>query len=357
MKNYDSRTYCINDFLEWKRNNQLELSPKFQRRSVWTDTGRSYLMDTIIRGLPIPKVFIRQKINVVTKQAIREVVDGQQRITTILSFINDGFCISRKHNAQYGGKFFSELSEIDPDIQTAILGYEISVDLLTNMADPQVLDVFGRLNSYAVVLNEQEKINSNHFGPFKQLADELSKSYYAFWLESKLLSEQKILRMEDVNLTADLLIAMIEGIKEKKKIKAYYDSYEINFNHDVDELQRKFELVMEVVNRLFGNNIRNTQFRRSHLFYTLFTSIYHIMYGLNGYNDHEPAMHEIDDVIIARMRMRLDNIENIFMFAEENRIAELTAEEQRFLDYSRRATTDQSKRQARTEYLVNLLRG
>lgn len=357
MKNYDSRTYCINDFLEWKRNNQLELNPKFQRRSVWTDTGRSYLMDTIIRGLPIPKVFIRQKINVVSKQAVREVVDGQQRITTILSFINDGFCISRKHNAQYGGRYFSELSEIDPDIQTAILGYEISVDLLTNMDDPQVLDVFGRLNSYAVVLNEQEKINANHFSPFKLLADELSKSYYNFWLDTRLLSEQRILRMEDVNLTADLLIAMIEGIKEKKKIKAYYDSYEINFIHNIDELQHKFDSVINVINRLLGDNIRNTQFRRLHLFYTLFTSIYHIMYGLNGSDDPVPSIPDLDEVAIARMRIRLDNIETIFQFAEENRIPELSVEEQRFLDYSRRATTDQSKRQARTEYLVNLLRG
>lgn len=357
MKNFDSRTYCINDFVEWKRNKQLELNPKFQRRSVWTDTGRSYLMDTIIRGLPIPKVFIRQKINVVTRQSIREVVDGQQRITTILSFINDGFCISKKHNPQYGGKYFSELSQIDSDIQTAILSYEISVDLLTNMPDPQILDVFGRLNSYAVILNEQEKINADHFGPFKQLADELSKLYYSFWIESKLLSEQKILRMEDVNLTADLLIAMIEGIKEKKKIKAYYDSYEIHFTHDVDVLKRKFDSVMNVISRLFDNGIRNTQFRRLHIFYSLFTSIYHIMYGLPNVVDDIEHNSNPDDITITRMKLSLDAVERIFNLAEANRIMDLTEEERTFLDYSRRATTDQSKRAERTKFLVNLLRG
>ena len=36
MENFDSRTYSINDFLEWHDNGQLELSPRFQRRSVWT---------------------------------------------------------------------------------------------------------------------------------------------------------------------------------------------------------------------------------------------------------------------------------------------------------------------------------
>ena len=47
MKNFDSHTYRINDFLEWDNNQQLELNPKFQKRSVWSDTARSYLMDTI----------------------------------------------------------------------------------------------------------------------------------------------------------------------------------------------------------------------------------------------------------------------------------------------------------------------
>src|SRR5438067_4047420 len=155
MKNFDSRTYSINDFLEWNVNNQLELNPKFQRRNVWSDRARSFLMDTIVRGKPIPKVFIRQKINATTKASIREVVDGQQRLRTILSYLNDGFTISKRHNPTYGGRYFSQLFDVDDQIQTNILNYEVSVDLLVNMPDSEVLDVFSRLNSYAVILNEQ----------------------------------------------------------------------------------------------------------------------------------------------------------------------------------------------------------
>ena len=170
MKNFDSRAYSINDFLEWDDTKQLVLSPKFQRRSVWTDNAKSYLMDTIVRGKPIPKVFIRQSINVQTRKSIREVVDGQQRLRTILSYLNDGFKISPRHNEKYGGLYFSQLDSVDSEIQQHILNYEVSTDLLVNLPDKEILDIFSRLNSYSVTLNDQEKINANHFGPFKVLA-------------------------------------------------------------------------------------------------------------------------------------------------------------------------------------------
>ncbi|GAJ16274.1 unnamed protein product, partial [marine sediment metagenome] len=56
----------------------------FQRRRVWSSKARSYLIDTILDGFPIPAVYIRQKINLKIAKSIREVVDGQQRIGAIL---------------------------------------------------------------------------------------------------------------------------------------------------------------------------------------------------------------------------------------------------------------------------------
>ena len=143
MKSFDSRAYSINDFVEWDKQGQLELNPSFQRRQVWSDKAKSYLMDTILRGKPIPKIFIRQRINVTTKKSLREVVDGQQRLRSILSFIKDGFEVSKRQNKACGGCRFSQLPE---DIQSQVLSYELSVDLLINLPDSEVLDIFGRLN-------------------------------------------------------------------------------------------------------------------------------------------------------------------------------------------------------------------
>jgi len=279
MKNFDSRAYSINDFVEWDKNKQLTLNPSFQRRSVWSDTARSYLMDTIVRGKPIPKVFIRQKINPSTKQSIREVVDGQQRLKTILSFVSDGFQISPKHNSEFGGHFFSQLDET---IQGNILNYEISTDLLINMTNADVLDIFSRLNSYSVILNAQEKINASHFGPFKTLTERIGHKYYEFWKTNKILTDNLILRMGDVTLVADLFIAILEGIKSNKQIKNFFDKYEKEFEYDQEDLESKFDETMRIISEIFSDSLVNSEFRRVSLFYSLFTTIYHFEYGIKN---------------------------------------------------------------------------
>jgi hypothetical protein len=131
--------------------------------------------------------------------------------------------MSRRHNNEYGGRRFSQLPE---DVQSQLLSYEVSVDLLINLPNSEVLDIFGRLNSYAVILNEQEKLNANHFGPFKLISDKLGRKYKEYWLNQKIFTSNEILRMYEVNLVSDLLICMKEGIISKKQIGKYYTLYE-----------------------------------------------------------------------------------------------------------------------------------
>lgn len=347
MKSYDSRTYCINDFVEWDKAGQLELNPRFQRRPVWTDKAKSYLIDTILRGKPIPKVFIRQRINVSTKTSTRDVVDGQQRLRTILSFIKDGFVVSKRQNPDHGGLRFSQLPE---DVQSQVLAYEISVDLLINLPDSEVLDIFSRLNSYAVLLNEQEKINADHFGPFKALADKIGHKYNEYWTTQGILTAKNIMRMLEVNLVADLLIAMLEGIKSKKQIKKFYDIYEFNFDEDSDNLlEARFDNVISVISSLYPEGLSDTEFRRPHVFYSLFTAVAHCVQGLP--NCDEPRKQLIGNATEAA-RNALDRVEEIF---EAANLAVLTEDEQQFLQDCRRATTDEVVRQRRNKYLLGLM--
>lgn len=350
MKSFDTRPYSINDFLEWSNNKQLELNPKFQRRSVWTDTARSYLMDTIIRGKPIPKIFIRQRLNVQTKQSIRDVVDGQQRLRTILSYLKDGFVISKKHNEKYGGLYFSQLSSVDDDIQEFLLTYEISTDLLVNMSDAEVLDIFSRLNSYSVILNDQERLNATHFGPFKTLADHIAHQYHDFWADNKILTDAQILRMGDVGLTADLVIAMTVGIKSKKQLKPYYAAFENAFDHNPEDLKKRFDTVIDTINGLFGSEFKTSEFRRIHIFYSLFTAVYHLKYGLLNFKFQRKDITENDYPRIANNLRRVNllfNGDDIWTNTDSNDL--------QFLEDSRRATTDTAVRERRSIYLVDLM--
>jgi len=346
MKSYDSRTYSINDFVEWEKNKQLELNPSFQRRPVWNDKAKSYLIDTILRGKPIPKVFIRQKINVTTKTSMRDVVDGQQRIRTILSYIKDGFVVSPRQNKEFGGKVFSDLPE---DIQAQVLSYEISVDLLINLPDADILDIFGRLNSYAVILNEQEKINALHFGPFKLLADNIGRKYYEYWTTQGILTKQQVLRMQEVNLVADLLIALREGIKSKKQITKFYNNYEKQYDDDVTEVEKSFDGVIVKIAQLYPEGLGDTEFSRIHLYYTLFTAVAHCLYGLKGL---AAPRHELDEAGIQRARNGLDRVSEIF---EDPTGEGLSDVERTFVQDSRRATTDEAVRSRRTAFLVGLM--
>ena len=346
MKTFDTRAYSINDFLEWDRNDQLVLNPRFQRRSVWTEKARSYLMDTIVRGLPIPKVFIRQTLHEMSRKTVREVVDGQQRLRTILSYMNDGFVINTAHNKEYGGLYFSQLDEVSPDVQKRILEYDLSVDLLQNVTDEEVLDIFGRLNAYAVTLNVQERLHAQHFGPFKQLAERLGHRYSSYFVSQKILTDAKVLRMEDSSLVSDILIAQIVGIRSKKQIPQYYRQFENGFEYIVAEVEHRFDVVMNYIGDLFGNNLKFSEFRRIHLFYTLATAVHHVLFKLP---EIDLPKCDAPDPLSRRTRTMLERFDEIFAADEDS---QLSREDQQFLTDSRRATTDAAVRKRRTDHVV-----
>ena len=84
MNKTTSKIVQISDIVQWNEKGELELSPKYQRNNVWNDKAKAYLIDTIIRGLPIPPIFLRQRVDINTKSTSREIIDGQQRIRAIL---------------------------------------------------------------------------------------------------------------------------------------------------------------------------------------------------------------------------------------------------------------------------------
>jgi hypothetical protein len=338
MKDYDSRTYSINDFVEWDERKQLQISPKFQRRSVWSPQAKSYLMDTVIRGKPLPKFFMRQITNPETKTTLREVVDGQQRMRAILNYLSDGFKISSVHNDQYGGYFYSELPI---EVKGDILKYEVAVDLLLDLEDKDILDIFARLNTYSVSLNKQELFNAKYFGYFKQLVYKLGFEFSKFWSDNELFSNTKIMRMAEAELVSDLLATMIDGIHSKKGIEKYYVNYDEVFE-DREIYESRFKETIDLIGDIFGGTLRETNYSRVPVFYGLFVSLYHMNYGVTGLDSERT---EIKQNNYAKVRSMLSTIDNIL------NTEPVPAKFQNFYNSVTKATTDVPSRKARCEFI------
>ncbi|MFV0633426.1 DUF262 domain-containing protein [Demequina sp.] len=77
-------TWPIADFVQHARDSELDLSPSYQRADVWPNSDAQILIESVLRGIPLPSVILLQRAAAGTLQF--EVVDGKQRLTAILRF-------------------------------------------------------------------------------------------------------------------------------------------------------------------------------------------------------------------------------------------------------------------------------
>ncbi len=341
MKNFDTRVYSLGDFLEWNSSGLLELSPDFQRRSVWTKQAKSYLADTVLSGKPMPKILMTQKLEGARTKRI--IIDGQQRLRALLEFCNDEFTISRSHSAKFANKIYSNLP---PEIQRDLLKYELGVDLLFDLSYEETLDIFARLNTYSVRLTKQELFNAKYLGSFKQTAYKIGYSYVKYWLQSGIITRAQVSRMAEAELASDILVASIDGIQTNKQLEKYYRKYEEESN-DLSVPDSKAREALDVISAMYPNDeLESTNFSRIHLYYSLFCAVFHCLFKLKDFD--APRLTSIKKKT-GRVRVALDDFSARYD-QEDSKIA-------KFIDASRRATTDVSNRRYRAKILAELISG
>jgi hypothetical protein len=349
MQIFKARPMSVKEIRDIDVRGELDLTPEFQRRSVWTDKARSYLIDTIIRGKPIPKIYVRTTENSETGRTLHAVVDGQQRLTTVLSFLQDGFKVNRAHHPEFGGKSFSQL---DGSVQKEILYYEFTCDFLLDAPDAEIYDIFARLNKYPVKINDQELRNSQFYGEFKSTTYTLANDFNTFWIRNGIFSAKQISRMAEVEFVAELLIAISSGIKAKNKAvidKAFKD-WDNDFpNRGV--LVKRFKQTMDIIGAILTESPLDS-FRRVPLFYTLFCAVYHLQFGLRGIKRKRYRIKHTD---IPRIRIALDKVEEIFAVPKDE-VAGLSPRDREFRLATDVHTIHASNRTLRAEYVIELVR-
>lgn len=348
MKSFDTRTYSVADILEWHKNDLLELSPDFQRRSVWSPGAKSYLIDTIVRGKPIPKILLQLKLEKPRQHRI--IVDGQQRLRSILEYINGDFKLSKAHNEELAGHTYEMLPQ---DKKDDFLKYELGCDVLYDMAYEDILDIFARINTYTVSLNTQEKRNANYIGYFKQHVYRYGYKYVKYFLEGSIITKREVTRMAEAELTAELFVALIGGVQTNKNTEQYYIDYDEK-EGKLPEVDNKFDEIMSYIGEIYPpNEISLTNWSRVHLFYSLFTSIAHLLYGLKELDDKYRT--KITKKMVGKLRVLLDEISSKYdMYAQDDTLP-VSKDFKEFFDYSRRRTTDTAARVARANFICKTL--
>jgi hypothetical protein len=153
MIRYNVRSRYLVDVLNEIRGQKLILAPYFQRKLVWRLAHKVDFIKTILLGYPFPEIFIsRGTIDVLSMQSTSCLVDGQQRLNTIKEFIEDKFAVD--------GMKYSQLSAREKE---AFLKYEIAIiDLDLEQNDPEIIEIFKRLNRTFYALSMIEKLSAEY---------------------------------------------------------------------------------------------------------------------------------------------------------------------------------------------------
>ncbi|MBC2693796.1 MAG: DUF262 domain-containing protein [Desulfobacteraceae bacterium] len=147
---------------------EFVIAPEFQRHDVWKIEQKRELIESVLMNIPIPVVYVFED-----ETGKKQVVDGRQRISTLISFLNNEFALANlKLLSRFDGKKFKDF---EPIFQSKIERYQISVYVIEPPTPERVkYDIFDRVNRGGTQLNSQEIRNALYYGSATILLKELS---------------------------------------------------------------------------------------------------------------------------------------------------------------------------------------
>lgn len=264
MQDYlNSTRRSITAFKNASDTGRLKLKPAFQRNPVWTDAQKSYLIDSILRGYPIPELYVQETTDAKGVELFT-VVDGQQRIRACLDFLEGHYALTPEEAPDWPDFYFDDLSDSD---KQRIWGYNFIVRQLPDVGDSELRAIFKRINRNVVALNQQELRHSTYWGPFIKLAENISD--YEQWENIRIFTANDIRRMIDVEYISELMVAYLHGVQNKKShLEKWYATYEKSFSRKSD-VESVFREVLGELAQILPE-ISKTRWRKKSDFYSLF---------------------------------------------------------------------------------------
>lgn len=177
---FDSYDITVKQIYDMIREGMVDIAPEYQRHFVWDQKRQSALIESIFLGIPVPNLFMATN-----RDASWEVIDGLQRLTTIVNFIGLESELT-KSKVRFRHLKLKELDKMDSmnglsfqdlpiSIRMMFLTRPLRITVLNDRSDFAVrYDLFERLNTGGVTLHEQEIRNCVFIGEFNDFIKELA---------------------------------------------------------------------------------------------------------------------------------------------------------------------------------------
>lgn len=242
---YELRTNATNrrirELISAVRSGALLARPDFQRRLVWTNKDKNAFIQTILDGFPFPEIYVcAGEVNPKTAEGTEWLVDGQQRISTIVAYF--GADPTLKLGA--GIPPYSKLGEK----QKSFLEYTVVVRDLGSVPIDFVKDVFQRINSTKYGLNAMELANAWYDGAIKKAAEQLAA--HSFYSDHSVFAASDIRRMGDVSFQLTLLITLEQGyFDDTDNHEAFLEKYNDEYpqsGHYIERLKTVFAFIEKI---------------------------------------------------------------------------------------------------------------
>lgn len=231
---------------------KLVLQPDFQRYFVWETAKSSRLIESVLLDIPLPVIYLSEG-----KDGKEYVIDGQQRLTAFFSFIDGKFPDGKEFKLS-GLKVYSDLNkktfkEIDEDQQDKIKYCKIRTITFKKESDTDLrFEIFERLNTGAVSLNDQELRNCVYRGPYNNLLKELSNDKDFMYLLNLKTPEKRMRDVELVLRFASFYHSTYLNYKPpvKKFLNMDMEKYQHIDEKDSTELRTAFKNTVTIIKSL-----------------------------------------------------------------------------------------------------------
>ena len=199
-------TQDISWFLDQYERNQLNLEPPYQRRSVWSPRDKKFFVDTILNNYPAPPVFLHKTMDD-NGRTTYHVVDGKQRLQTIIEFTQDRVRIPEDFGDRNLQK--KRWTDLTRETRERFWNYELIVEMMPNVDEAKIRSTFDRINRNSRRLTPQELRHAKYEGWFIQFVEREAEQRE--WTDSGVVTAARIKRMLEVQFISELCAVIING--------------------------------------------------------------------------------------------------------------------------------------------------